>query len=369
MNTARTFLHALKALAVPLVLCLLFLVLRHIGFGRILEAAGRMEWTAVGSAAALFMAMFLLWCLRWQQLMPRSDRRSVAALLPIYMAGVFGNVVTPGARVGGEPIRAYYMSRAFGGEKTAHLGTILADKISNGAVFLLFLMATVNFVVLFVGIGLYSKLAMEVGVLLVVAAAVTLVILRRQVVKGAVLALRRLLPLLYRSRPMGILRLRFATCAEFEEYLTRKVRNISAPIARMAGSTTALLTAFLLSAVAWLLFCLAHYMLFRGLGADTGYLRVVAIVTISTFIGDISVSPGGAGVMETAMIALCAAFGISPGEAAAVTLISRVLFYTYGIGLGGLCLVGLSLRYGRAVEEAGEDAEPKPPAPDPAGAA
>jgi len=338
--------RALKLLAVPLVLGILFLVLRHIGFGRIVAAARRMDRPTIAAAAALHMAVFLLWCLRWQQLMKREDRKGVFRLLPIYMAGVFGNVVTPGARVGGEPIRAYYMSRAFGGQKTAYLGTILADKVGNGAVFLLFLLVSLNFVVLFVGIGLASKLAIQAVVLLVVAAGVVLVLLRRHV-KRAVLSLRKLLPLLYGHRAMGFLRLQFATCQEFEAYLSRKVANVFNPIARTAGSATALAKVFVLSATAWLVFCLAHYVLFRGLGVDVGFLRVMIIVTISTFFGDVSVSPGGAGFMETAMIGLCAAFGVEPGAAAAVTLISRVLFYACGLGLGGLCLAALSVVYGR----------------------
>ena len=216
MKAARATFRAMKFLAMPIVLGILFLVCRHIGFGRIVAAARRMDRPTITVAAALHMVVFLLWCLRWQQLMRPENRKSVFALLPIYMAGVFGNVVTPGARVGGEPIRAYYMSRAFGGQKTAYLGTILADKAGNGAVFLLFLLLSVNFVVLFVGISLAPKLAMLAVVLLVVAAVIVLVLLRRRV-KGAVLSLRKLLPLLYRSRPMRFLRLQFATCEEFED--------------------------------------------------------------------------------------------------------------------------------------------------------
>jgi uncharacterized protein (TIRG00374 family) len=347
MKAARTTLRALKLLALPLVLGALLLVLRHIGFDRIVAAARRMDRPTIAVAAALHMTVFVLWCLRWQQLMRPENRKSIFALLPIYMAGVFGNVVTPGARVGGEPIRAYYMSRAFGGQKTAHLGTILTDKVSNGVVFLLFLLVSVSFVVLFVGISLTSKLVMLVVVLLVVAGFSALVLLRGHV-KGAFLSLSKLLPLIYASRPMRFLRSQFASCEEFENYLAEKMRNVFGPMARTAGSSMTLAKVLSLSAGAWLLFCLAHYVLFRSLGADVGFLRVMIIVTISTFFGDVSISPGGAGFMETAMIGLCAAFGVEPGAAAAVTLISRVLFYAYGLGAGGLCLVGLSLRYGRA---------------------
>jgi hypothetical protein len=58
------------------------------------------------------------------------------------------------------------------------------------------------------------------------------------------------------------------------------------------------------------------------------------------------------------MIGLCTAFGVDNGTAAAVTLISRGVFYICGLGVGGACFGGLALLYGRmdeGTEEADDD--------------
>ena len=159
MVAGKAIWRGLRLLVVPVIVVIFALVLRHIGLQRILAAMRRADRSTLAAATGLQLAVFLLWFMRWQQLMRRGERKSIFGLLPIYMAGVFGNIVTPGARVGGEPIRAHYMSRVYGGEKTAYLGTVLADKFGNGAVFLLFLFLSVNYVALSVSIALASRLA------------------------------------------------------------------------------------------------------------------------------------------------------------------------------------------------------------------
>jgi len=76
-------------------------------------------------------------------------------------------------------------------------------------------------------------------------------------------------------------------------------------------------------------------------------LRVIVIVTIATFCGELSATPGGAGLIEAVMIGMCAAFGVDAQTAAAVTLISRGIFYAYGLGVGGVSLAVLATIYGR----------------------
>jgi len=346
MGRTRASWTAVKCLAAIAVLALLCVALRHIGFRKVLAAARRADRASLSAAVSLNLSAFVLWTLRWQQLMRRQERRSVAVLFPIYMAGVFGNLMTPGARVGGEPIRAFYMSRAFGGEKTAYLGTILADKLGNALVFLFFLAASVTFIVLVVPIGIVSRVALEVAVLLPLMAVCSGFLLRKRVERRS-RVLARLLPALYGSAPMDFLRRRFPTYQQFEEYAITRLDNVTGPMVRAAGSGKAVAKVVLVSVAAYLLFCLAHLVLFRALGSRIDFGRVIVIVTVSNFLGDISVSPGGAGFMEVAMIAMCAAFGVDARTAAAVTLMSRGIFYLCGFGLGGACLAGLALRYGR----------------------
>lgn len=342
MKRSRKIKIALKVGASVLVVGLLYMVFRRIGFRNIVRAVRTTPADAVWGAAGLYLVVFALWSFRWQQLMPRDRRKNLLALFPIAMAGVFGNVITPGARIGGEPIRALYMSKVFGGEKSAYLGTVLADKVAYGAVFMGFVLGSVGFVLLRVPLPLASKVALGGVVGLVLAAVAGGFLLREQIGPRSGL-LGKALPAAYNLRLFRFLRERFATYQHFEDYMIGRLDNVWQPIARAAGSPKVIAKVFAIGGAAWLVMCLAHHLLFVGLGADIGFLPVVVIVTVSTFFGDVSVSPGGAGFMEAAMLGLCAAFGVHAETAAAVTLISRGIFYAYGIGLGGACLVGLSL--------------------------
>ncbi|MFW6189196.1 MAG: lysylphosphatidylglycerol synthase transmembrane domain-containing protein [Planctomycetota bacterium] len=346
MKRARAIRSALKIAACVLVVGLLYLVFRRIGFHNILDAMRRVRWRTIGVVSGLYLAVFVLWSFRWQQLMPSGRRKSALALFPIMMAGIFGNVVTPGARVGGEPLRAYYMGKAFGGEKSAYFGTVLADKFAYGAVFFGFVVASVGFVLFNVPLPLASKIFLGGVVGLMLAAVLSGFLLREQIGARSGL-LGRLLPGVYEFPLLKFLRRRFPTYQHFEDYIIDKLDNMWSPIQRAAGRPGVIARVFTIGAASWLIMCLAHHVLFRALGADVGFLRVLVIVTISTFFGDVSVSPGGAGFMEAAMLALCAAFGVGAETAAAVTLISRGIFYAFGLGLGGLCLAGLSVVYGR----------------------
>ena len=344
-----TALKAAKVLAVPLVLALVYYVLKRIGFRSILDEMRKLGPVSIRNAALLYFAALVLWSFRWQQLMKRGERRSLAALFPIYMSGVFGNVITPGARIGGEPIRAYYMSKAFGGEKSAYLGTILADKVGNGSVFIGFVLLSAILGLLFVPAGMAPKIVLLGGVILAaaVAAGVTTGFLLRKRIGVNSPLFSKLLSVIYNSALLKFIRTRFSSYQHFEDYAARKLENITGPIRQVATSPKSIAKIVVISVASWILIYSAHYVLFIALGAQIGFLRVLIIVTFATLCGDLSVSPGGAGFMEAAMIGLCAAFGVDYSTAAAVTLISRGIFYAYGLGVGGLCLVGLACLYGR----------------------
>jgi len=350
MAKPRTIGAVLKALAFVLVLALLWHIFSRIGFANILEAMRGASRASVVGAAALYLLVFMLWSLRWQQLMRPQARKRLRSLFPITMAGIFGNTITPGARVGGEPVRAYYMSKAFGGQKSSYFGTVLANKLAYGAVFLGFLVASVVFVAVSVPLPLGYRAALGSIFVLVALAVISGFLLKERIVAGAGL-LARLLPRVYNFPLLRFLRQRFPTYQQFELYCIARLENVWAPISRAAGSPRVILKVCSIGVLSWLVFCLAHYVLFRGLGADIGFGRVLVIVTVSTFFGDVSVSPGGAGFTEAVMLAMCAAFRVEHRVAAAAILVSRGLFYAYALGLGGLCLAGLSLVYGRRRED------------------
>ena len=86
-----------------------------------------------------------------------------------------------------------------------------------------------------------------------------------------------------------------------------------------------LLRPFLLSAVANCLDISLLYIAFRSLGFAVNPAIIVVAFGLSSILGMASVTPGGAGVYETAMILFLAAAGVSAHAAIAGTLLARVV--------------------------------------------
>ncbi len=340
MNTRQTLWTTARIALFLGVLGLLYFVIRSIGFRNVLREMSRVGWRPVAAAAALYLAVFGLWSFRWQQLMRRKQRVSLPVLFPIYMAGVFVNLLTPGARVGGGPVRAYYMSTTFGGRKSTYMGTVLADKMTNMTVFFTLVIIATLYILFLVPIGLIWKLILQGGVLLILAAIISGFLLRKRLGANSRF-MNWLLPTIYEMRILAVLRRRFPTYQHFEDYVLRKLDNACRPIRRAFDRPRYLGKALAIGVLSWFLYYMAYFVLFRALGVQIAPLPIFVIFIISVLTGDTGISPGGAGLMETAMIGLCAAFGVEYGAAAAVTLISRGLFYVYGFGLGGICLATL----------------------------
>ncbi len=338
---------ALKVFAFLAAAAVLYLVVSHIGWRPIIEAVGSARRSSIWLAVALNFLVVVLLSLRVLVIMKPGERGHIFAMLPIYMAGMFGNVITPGARVGGEPIRAYYMAKAFGGTKTGHLGVLIADKLSDIVTFMVLVILSVAFMALFVRLPLATKIVLEAAVLIVILVVVSGLLLRRHMTKPGGL-MSKLLSAIYNARPFKFMRQSFPSYQHFEDYAIGKLDSLLSPVDRTATSPGVISKVVAVSAVSWLVTFAAHWVLFLGLGAHVSFIKVALIVTIANFCGDLSVAPGGAGFMEAAMIGVSAAVGVNSTTAAAVTLISRGIYYFYGLAVGGLCFVVLACLYGRS---------------------
>jgi uncharacterized protein (TIRG00374 family) len=157
----------------------------------------------------------------------------------------------------------------------------------------------------------------------------------------------RILRGIYNLPLLRIIRSHFPTYQHFEDYVIHRLDNVFAPINRVTTNPLILAKLAGISVAAWMVFYGGQYVVFHGLGARASFVHVIIITTIATFLGDIAISPGGVGFMEAAMLALCAALGIDKTDAAAVTLVTRGIYYAYGVALGGLSLLVLTLIYGR----------------------
>jgi len=341
-NTKR----ALKAAMLIAMLAVLFFILRKIGFSSIYSNLLSADKTYLLLSFLSALALFLAWNLKWKKLVDEVKPVKFWKLLPVLMAGSFVNTTTPGARVGGEPVRAYYLSKEHKIGKSRFFATTVVDKVSNSIVFAALSAASILFVVLFVKIDTSIKIILET-VLAVMFLAVAAGILLRRRIKFKRKYIKKSLEGIYYFFLFNALRKKFNTYKKFEEYIIKKANSIINTTKKILTKTKLLNNSILLALTMWGFNYLGTFFLFKAFGYNANFLAVAIVVTLSILIGSIFALPGGIGLIETLMISLYLAFGINSSVAATVAVIDRFIFYFYSLFAGGICFAYLSIKHKR----------------------
>lgn len=254
---------------------------------------------------ALSLVNYLLRFVRWQAYL-----RALGVSLPrgrslgVFLVG-FLLSVTPGKA--GELGKAWLVRELGGGPALRVIPAVLAERVTDllGVILLLGLGALV-----FPG-----GLAFLAAAVAAVAAAVLLISWR----SAAELLVRQL-------ERVRFLRRRVPALREMLDLL----RGLLSP-GLLAG-------ALLLSVVAWGAEGIGFFLVIREYAPDAGVLAAVFNYTASTFLGGVSMVPGGLLAAEGSLTALLAAAGLGTAAAASATLIIRAATLWFAVLLGLLAL-------------------------------
>jgi len=334
----------LKALLFIAILAVLYTILRKIGFRSIYDNILAADKVYILLAVIAVVSANLVWNLKWYFLAREVAKVRFWHLFVVTLAGSFVNTTTPGARVGGEPVKAYYLSKKYGKEKSKFFATALADKAASALSFGILSVLSMLFVIIFMDVEVKIKIILEiilVAMFLVVGAGILL----RQKIEFKSEHTSALLNRIYYFSLFKVLRKRFATYSNFEKYTIKKINNIVNVIKKMVRQKRIVARDLGLAFARWIILYLGAYFLFKSFGYDVSFFAVVIVLTLSLFAGSFFIAPGGIGFIETIMISLYISFGIDPGVAATVAVMDRAIFYFLSLIAGGICLAYLSLKY------------------------
>lgn len=99
-----------------------------------------------------------------------------------------------------------------------------------------------------------------------------------------------------------------------------------------------LITASVLSCIAWSAEALAFYWVLSWMGADISLPFAVFVYAIAMLAGALSFMPGGLGGAEAVMIALLIWAGMPNPDAVAATVLIRLTTLWFAVGIGAVCL-------------------------------
>lgn len=312
--------------------------LTRIGISRIVGLIFKAQISYLLYSLLFLFLAFGVWNYIWTESLKliKDKDFSFFYTFPLYFVGALFNNLTPGAKVGGEPIRAYYLAQEYGGKKSTYLAGIVYQSLLDYIAQFGFLIFSL---IVLISVFSYSKVEtfFTVIVSLVVFIGISIIVLYFS--REKIESLIRKLSFLYR-----FLSNRFDSEDEFEEYLVNRYNNFLSKLKLLFKSPGRSIFLLILSFLGRLLFFLSVYFVFLSLQVEFSFLYVIITSTFMLFFAEISGLPGGVGIAEGSLILLYSLFGLSGVQAGAISLLSRATFYFYTIFIGFVCFIYLKFK-------------------------
>jgi len=316
-------------------------VLNEIGFSKIFELLRTIPGELLALSFLLNASIFFLDCWSWKVTASKLVKIRFRKLFPIFLAAGPVNNFTPGARVGGEPLKAHYLSKLTGKPKSQCLATTIWAMLVYGIVFLSFSIAGIAYLLLFVRIPVELRIAGLV-VLIVFVSLLLFGFVYKEYKRGSLISYlsRSALGLLYK---LSIIRKR--TLINRLNGVNNKLNEFRNAGEEICADKSLFAKAIFIEVVSTIILLSKTYVILWALGIDVSLPIVMLISVLSYTITYVTAAPGGLGVAELSHISLYSLFGINPVAGATAILIDRFWVYLIVFVGGGAAMTYTTFTY------------------------
>ena len=313
---------------------ILALMVLFIGPGKIETALKNANPWYVALAVVIQFLIYGMWTQRWsitiRSLHIRIKKRHI---FPMLMVGLAVNNITPSARGGGEPVRAYMLSKYSNAPMENSFATVIADRGLDTFPFVVLAILTIVFSVMY--LNLPGWVVYGLGISLAALVTVFIIALYMSINEAAGEKITLWL--------VGLVK-RFSKRKHFEieKRAMKAMRGFQDSIRVMIRDRRVLMYGLPLSFIIWFMEIIRVYIVFSSFGTPVPLGIIAAVFVIATLMGMIPLLPGGVGAVDGVMIILYSAAGVPPSISAAATIVERLISFwmTSFIGIGMLPYVG-----------------------------
>lgn len=309
---------------------ILVVMLWFIGIDQVIDALkiAKLEFIALAVATQVFT--YYLYTLRWKILNNLVDIDvGVKKLFPIVLVSLAVNNITPSGRGGGEPVRAYILSREEDYPMEETFATVVADRALDTFPFIILAVLTI------IGMTFYFEVGLGLLVLMIVAVIAIVVVL-------ALLIYMSINPGFGKRVDgwiIGLVR-RFykKNSEELEEKIHNVINGFQDTMKMVISNKKVLYYALPLSFVIWIFEIVRVYFVFLAFGASVSPVVIGEVFILACLAGMIPLLPGGLGAVDGIMILFYSAAGITASISAAATVIERLISFWMTTILGMVIL-------------------------------
>ncbi|MGC9514180.1 lysylphosphatidylglycerol synthase transmembrane domain-containing protein [Methanocrinis sp.] len=313
--------------------------LRRLGFGEVAESLDGVSLAIFSAALVLSLLMVAFNALSWKRVAEELDRgASLKELFLIYLSSIFLNNLIPSGSFSGETARIYFLDKV--GRRSrfdASFASVAASRIITSVPFLLGMVLSLPYLVFRSSAPSWALTTCFIMMIFSVSAGFALVgicfeeRLLKRMVGTAIGPLERI----------------------FHRELDREVCYDAASgfqrcMHLLGQKRGAVLESLLWAFAGWLCLEMVALAAFKSLGVDVSPLAIFAVYSVIIVFQTLPLGlPGGVGLVEILMTALFSAVGIPIYDAAAVTILIRLVQLWFLALLGGISTVHLMRRIER----------------------
>jgi glycosyltransferase 2 family protein len=297
---------------------ILLLMILFIGPSKIENAIEKADTWYILLAIILQFAIYGVWTERWS-ITTSSLGISVRKkdLLPMLLVGLSINNLTPG-RGGGEPVRAYILSKYSKTPTENAFATVIADRGLDIFPFLFLAIITIISAFFFLKLPGWMFITLIVAlVLLIVIFVLSLYMsLNRKFANKVIKWFLKIIKRIFKKRHSKI-----------EQKLLDAVEGFQNSMWAMITDRKVLMYGIPISFLIWGMEILRVYIVFFAFHVQAPLSMIAAVFVIATLIGMIPFIPGGLGAVDAIMIILYSSVGIPPSVSAAATIVERLISF------------------------------------------
>ena len=309
---------------------ILIVMLWFVGIDQVIGALKIANLSYIALAIAVQVATYYLYTLRWQILNRMADMDvGIKKLLPMVLVGLAVNNITPSGRGGGEPVRAYILSREENYPMEETFATVVADRALDTFPFVVLAVLTI------IGMTFYFNFDLWLIVLMIIAVIVIVVIL--------ILLIYMSINPNFGKRVDGwiiglVRRFYKKNSEELEEKIHGIISGFQDTMKMVISNKKVLYYALPLSFVIWIFEIIRVYLVFLAFGANVNPVVIGEVFILASLAGMIPLLPGGLGAVDGIMIIFYSAAGITASISAAATVIERLISFWMATIIGMVIL-------------------------------
>ena len=316
---------------------ILIAMIMFIGPGKIENAIRMANIWYIILAIIIQIITYALWTLRWF-ITTKAVGISVKKwhLFPMLMVGLAVNNITPSARGGGEPVRAYILSKYSKTPFENTFATVIADRGLDTFPFIVLAIITIISMVLFFNLPKWIVIALVIALVIIVLAFILAIII--SVNKKFAERFTTLIVALTK-------RISIKRSQQIEDKALEAIHGFQDSIRIMLKDKQILFYGLPLSFFIWFMEIIRVYIVFLAFNADVSLIIIAEVFVIASLIGLIPFLPGGLGAVDGMMIVLYSYAGVSPSVSAAATMVERLISFwlTSMIGVAVLPYFGTTV--------------------------